>query len=59
MRKVRDGLTFWIYGFFALASVIFIYRLAPETRAKPLEAIEEYWQHDRSWDSAETNADNT
>ena len=27
--------------------------------AKPLEAIEEYWQHDRSWDSAETNADNT
>jgi SP family galactose:H+ symporter-like MFS transporter len=52
--------TFWIYGFFALVSVIFIYRLAPETRAKPLEAIEEYWQHDRSWDSAaESNADNT
>ena len=23
------------------------------------QAIEEYWQHDRSWNSAETNADNT
>ncbi len=54
-----DGLTFWIFGFSALVSVIFIYRLDPETSAKPLEAIEEYWQHDRSWDSAETNADNT
>jgi hypothetical protein len=51
--------TFWIYGFFALVSVMFIHRLAPETRARPLEAIEEYWEHDRSWDSAaETNADN-
>jgi MFS transporter, SP family, galactose:H+ symporter len=44
--------TFWIYGFFALVSVIFVYRLAPETRARPLEAIEDYWQHDRSWESA-------
>lgn len=58
----RIGLsaTFWIYGFFALVPVIFIHRLAPETRARPLEAIVEYWQHDRSWDSAaETNTDKT
>ncbi len=31
-----------------------------DARQVPLEAIEEYWQHDRSWDSAaETNADKT
>ncbi|MGD0606541.1 MAG: MFS transporter [Streptosporangiaceae bacterium] len=46
--------TFWIYGFFALVSVVFVYRLAPETRARPLEAIEDYWQQDRSWESATT-----
>ena len=49
---------FWIYGFFALVSVIFVYRLAPETRARPLEAIEDYWQRDRSWvPAAEANPD--
>jgi hypothetical protein len=44
--------TFWIYGFFALVSLVFIYLLAPETRAQPLEAIEEYCQNDRNWESA-------
>ena len=44
--------TFWIYGFFALVSVIVVYRLAPGTRARPLEAIEDYGRRDRSWEPA-------
>ena len=58
VASIGLSFTFWIYGFFALVSVIFVCRLAPETRARPLEAIEGYWQRDRQWESAaEANPD--
>ncbi len=60
VASIGLSFTFWIYGFFALVSLVFIYLLAPETRAQPLEAIEEYWQNDRNWESAnEANPGNT
>ncbi|MGC8743512.1 MAG: sugar porter family MFS transporter [Verrucomicrobiia bacterium] len=36
--------TFWVYGFFSLASFIFIYLFVPETKGKTLEEIEAFWR---------------
>ena len=41
--------TFWIYGFFSLVAFGFVYFLAPETRKRPLEEIEAYWDNGRRW----------
>jgi SP family galactose:H+ symporter-like MFS transporter len=36
--------TFWLYGLFAIGAWIFSYRLAPETKNRSLEEIEEFWR---------------
>lgn len=41
--------TFWIYGFFSLVAFGFVYVLAPETRKRPLEEIDAYWDNGRRW----------
>ncbi len=41
--------TFWIYAFFALVSIGFVLWLAPETKQRPLEEIEAYWERGRRW----------
>jgi SP family galactose:H+ symporter-like MFS transporter len=35
--------TFWLYGLLTIASVIFAYKLVPETKGRTLEAIEKFW----------------
>jgi sugar porter (SP) family MFS transporter len=42
-------LTFWIYAVFGLIALAFTWFLVPETRGRPLEQIEAYWQHGRTW----------
>jgi hypothetical protein len=37
--------TFWLYGLFAIGAWIFSYRLAPETKNRSLEEIEELWRN--------------
>jgi len=36
--------TFWLYGLFAIGAWIFCYFLAPETKGRSLEQIEEFWR---------------
>lgn len=36
--------TFWLYGLFAIGAWIFSYYLAPETKNRSLEEIEEFWR---------------
>jgi MFS transporter, SP family, galactose:H+ symporter len=36
--------TFWLYGILAIGAWIFSYYLAPETKGKTLEEIEEFWR---------------
>lgn len=36
--------TFWLYGVIAIGAWVFFYKLAPETKGKTLEQIEESWR---------------
>lgn len=36
--------TFWLYGLIGIFGLFFIWRKVPETKAKSLEEIEEYWK---------------
>jgi SP family galactose:H+ symporter-like MFS transporter len=49
INMLGKSVTFWIYAAFAVVQIVFIWFLVPETKGKPLEAIEQYWQHGRSW----------
>lgn len=49
INAVGRSVTFWIYAAWAVIALFFIWNLIPETRNKPLEDIEEYWENDRVW----------
>jgi hypothetical protein len=50
-------LTFGIFMVLALLSLVFIYRLAPETKGRQLESIRTYWYNGGRWpEEAETRA---
>ncbi len=42
-------LTFWAYAACGVLAVLFIWLLIPETKHKPLERIEQYWEQGRVW----------
>ncbi len=42
-------LTFGIFLALALLSLLFIYRLAPETKGRQLESIRQYWYNGGKW----------
>ncbi len=44
--------TFWIFAAITLLGTFFVAALAPETKGRPLETIEEYWQNGRRWPAA-------
>lgn len=41
--------TFAIFGAFALAGLVFVYVLAPETKGRKLEDIQHFWQNGGRW----------
>ena len=45
--------TFWIFAGVTLVGAGFVSWLAPETKNRPLEAVEAYWKNDRHWPSAD------
>lgn len=44
--------TFWIFTGFIILAFVFIAKIAPETRNRPLEEIEKYWSNGMKWDTA-------
>lgn len=49
IKHLGNSWTFWLYGIFAIAAIVFCWFLVPETKGKSLEQIEEYWEHGRHW----------
>jgi MFS family permease len=45
--------TFALFAGLAAISFLFVWRLAPETKGRPLEAIREYWENGGSWPEPE------
>ncbi len=41
--------TFWTYGIVGVASIVFVRFFVPETKARPLEDIEQYWVDGHAW----------
>ena len=49
LGALGGSLTFGIFMILALLSLIFIYRLAPETKGRQLESIRRYWYNGGRW----------
>ena len=45
--------TFWIFAGVTLVGTGFVSWLAPETKNRPLEAVEAYWKNNRHWPTAD------
>jgi SP family arabinose:H+ symporter-like MFS transporter len=45
--------TFALFAGLAAISFLFVWRFAPETKGRPLEAIREYWENGGSWPEPE------
>jgi MFS transporter, SP family, galactose:H+ symporter len=57
LGALGGALTFGIFMVLALFSLIFIYRLAPETKGRQLESIRTYWYNGGRWpEEAETRS---
>lgn len=42
-EKFNHGFAYWIYGFMAILSAIFMWKMVPETKGKTLEQMEGLW----------------
>jgi MFS transporter, SP family, galactose:H+ symporter len=49
LHVAGNALTFWIYAFLALVTLVFVWFIVPETKGKTLEQIEAYWRNGRHW----------
>lgn len=50
---VGKAVTFWIYMVMGVLAIGFVARFVPETKGRPLEAIEAYWRNGRRWPEPE------
>ncbi len=49
INTIGKPLTFWVYAACGVVTLFFIWFLIPETKNKPLEHIEQYWEQGRTW----------
>ncbi|HEY7124318.1 MAG TPA: sugar porter family MFS transporter [Ktedonobacterales bacterium] len=49
INTIGKPLTFWVYAACGVVTLFFIWFLIPETKNKPLEHIEQYWEQGRVW----------
>lgn len=49
VNQVGKSVTFWVYMLMGILAIVFVVSLVPETKGRPLEAIESYWANDRTW----------
>ena len=53
VKAIGPANTFWTFTAIIVLAAIFIARLAPETRNRPLESIEQYWLNGMRWGTQE------
>jgi SP family galactose:H+ symporter-like MFS transporter len=56
ITAIGKSWTFWLYAIMAALAIVFVWRFVPETKGRPLEAIDEYWQHDHTWPGEQSHA---
>ena len=49
LTRLGGGATFAVFGALALASFVFVYRYAPETKGRQLEDIRHFWENGGRW----------
>lgn len=49
MTALGGAITFGLFGVLCVAALVFVFRLAPETRGRPLEQIHQYWTNGGRW----------
>jgi sugar porter (SP) family MFS transporter len=59
LKEIGASWTFGGFGVLALCALVFMSRMAPETRGRQLEEIRAYWQNGGRWADAPAAAGNT
>ncbi len=61
LTRVGGAGTFVVFGLLAVAAFVFVFKLAPETKGRPLDDIRHYWENGGTWpaDSAAETSDAT
>jgi MFS family permease len=49
LTRLGGAGTFVVFGVLALAAFAFVFKLAPETKGRPLEDIRHYWENGGTW----------
>ncbi len=49
IADIGKSWTFWTYAIVGLLAIVFVRFFVPETKARPLEDIEEYWTRGQRW----------
>lgn len=49
LTSLGGAATFAVFGLLAVASFVFVYRYAPETKGRQLEDIRHFWENGGSW----------
>jgi hypothetical protein len=52
LTRLGGAGTFVVFGVLALAAFAFVFKLAPETKGRPLEDIRHYWENGGTWPAA-------
>lgn len=55
INAIGKAWTFWLYAILAGFAIVFVKFRVPETKGRPLEQIDSYWQQERRWPSGSTS----
>jgi uncharacterized protein YqgC (DUF456 family) len=59
VHAVGGSDTFWIFTGIIILALLFMWWMAPETRGKPLESIEQYWFNGLKWPESNDSSEMT
>ena len=57
LTRVGGAGTFVIFGLLAVSAFVFVFKLAPETKGRPLDDIRHFWENGGTWPADSDDAD--